>query len=167
MVTASVERSGSRVGDTVEDFDLVGIVSLAGVGAGGFVLGQIVSDEVLPMVDIPAEPSNPSDYGAQILVKLLAAVVLVFAGSSMSDYVYGITGAAAFGALVSAGLDAVELGEELSSGNGGSNGGNGSSAPRRSPSPRVSSGPSTGSVRRPVPAGGSSSRGRSGGFRGT
>lgn len=154
MVTAAVESSGKRVGNLLEDMDIVGALSVGVVGVGGFLLAEEVAMRVFDRLDqINSDPSEMMDYGAHVLVKLLSAVLLVKLASGQSSYVFGTAGALALGMLFSVGLDLVEFGEEqimpMLEGNGGS----GSSAltrstPSPSPSPKIPSGGSPSAQRR-------------------
>lgn len=143
MVTASVRNSADGVQDALGDRDVTGIGALAVIGAGGVFLGQEVADQVMPMIGFPVDPSQPTDLAVSALVKTVAAVVLAALATRLGGTGQALAGTAAFGVLVSVGLDALDAVQRGGvPGNALMGGGSTGGSPKRVSSPSPSNSPS-------------------------
>lgn len=144
MVLASVERSVRGVTDLIEDRAVIAVSATAALGAAGMALGQEVTDQVLPMLDRPVDPSSPADLGISAILKLVAASAVVAAGAATGGVGLAVAGGLGYGVLVSMGTDLIDVLQR-----GGVPGLAPSRSSRRSrPTRRSSKSRSTGSVRR-------------------
>lgn len=109
MVTANVRQSARGISETLEDREIQGIAALAALGAAGLLVGQELSDFVLPQINMPVDPSTPGQFGAAALVKVVGAAVVVAIGARAGGMGAAAAGAVAFGMLALAGADFFQI----------------------------------------------------------
>lgn len=143
MVSANLRQSLDGISDAIRDREYQAIAAFGILFAGGIVAGQAFSDRVLPMINRPIDPSNPTDLGIAALVKVFGAAVVAAVGAATGGLGALLAGGLAGGMLGLAGADAFNMlttnggvlggqarpRRQMHAGRGG-----GSPSPRRSPS---------------------------------
>lgn len=162
MVTQPLERVGASYSDALADLDLLTLGVGAALTVGGFLVAQELTDVVLPMIDFPLEPQEPSELAVSAGVKVAGAFALAWLAARSGDMAMAILGGLTVGMLGSAGLDVWDIAQRAGIP------GNSPSAPapaiNQTPTPTPTPQPTASGGTRPVAAGG---RGTGSGYRGT
>lgn len=123
MVSANVRGIANQFDDMVNDRDVAGFVTLAGVGAIGGVLAEMFQDRFAPMINQPGNPTDAQGLGVSFLIKSAAGLTLsllaaYLASEDMKSFsmVLAVLGV---GATVDAGVDLLEAGDSLRTGMSG------------------------------------------------
>lgn len=107
LVTNEAQAVAQEVEDQLEARDLRGLGFLALAGATGVIIAQEVTERVLPLLQMPREPSTPTQFGAAGLVKIAFALVVGAIAATQSGFVLVFLAFHAVGAVVFAGADFV------------------------------------------------------------
>lgn len=132
MVTANLSGVSSSFQTIADDRDLYSMAALAVAGAGGGILATELSDRILPIVGLSANPTGGQSFLANGAFKAVVGFALGYAAIEMGGAVGATLGIAGLGALVVSGADIVSAlqaltlqGQQMVSGNSISASGNG------------------------------------------
>lgn len=107
IVTRNARSTANAIEDQLEARDLQGLGLFAVAGATGVILAQEVTERVLPILSMPAQPSTVTQFAAAGGIKLAFALVVGAVGASMGGLPLVFLAFHAVGAVVFAGADFV------------------------------------------------------------
>lgn len=110
MVDPQVQAVSSAVRTQIEQRDVRGLAVLGGIGALGVIGIREVIDRLDGRAGITADPTNAQEHAINGLAKIIIAglLIVVASRSGMGDSVMALAGILSFGALVSAGGNAID-----------------------------------------------------------
>lgn len=108
-------RDVSReIEDQLEARDIRGLGVLAIAGATGVIIAQEVTERVLPLLQMPREPSTPTQFFAAGGIKLAYALIIGAIATNISGLGLALLAFHAVGAVVFAGADLVNAVQQSS-----------------------------------------------------
>lgn len=105
MVSLNVRQSANEVQDVLAERDVRGLGVIALSASGGVIVAQEITDRLLPMVNIPREPTSATGFAASAGIKGALALGVGFLSTSLSGLPLVVTAWAAIGHLIGAGAD--------------------------------------------------------------
>lgn len=108
MVTQNVNRLANQAQDTLEGRDVRGFITVAGSTAVGVITAQSITDRVMGMLGMSADPQNITEFAASIAIKGGVAAGFGVLAANLSGLALVVAAFAGVGALVSAGVDLID-----------------------------------------------------------
>lgn len=107
VVTSEARSVAREIEDQLEARDVQGIGLLALMGATGVIVVQEVTERVLPLLNMPREPTSGVQFAASGAIKIAYALVVGVVAAQMSGIALVALAFHAVGAVVFAGADFV------------------------------------------------------------
>lgn len=106
VVSRNFTEIGSEFQDIASERDIPGLAALGLTGAGGGVIAEEVKDRVMPLINQPRNPNNPTGLAVSFVVKMVTALLMGvvatrIGGGSVSQLLY----VGGIGATIAAGVD--------------------------------------------------------------
>ena len=108
ITSRQAETVANETRELVNDRDVATLAVTALSAAGGVIVAQTITDEVMSQLDMSMDPSSLREYATSVTVKALVAGAFGFAATSLSGLGLVAAGFMAIGSLASAGADLLE-----------------------------------------------------------
>lgn len=105
LATREAQDVAREIQDELQARDVQGLAFIAFFSGTGVVLAQEISERVLPLLNMPSQPTNMTEFLASAGVKLVYALVVGVIAANMSGIALFALAFHALGSVVFAGAD--------------------------------------------------------------
>lgn len=132
MVSENLSSIAMQFDDMADENDMAGFLALAGLGAAGAAIAELVQDRVAPVLKQNPDPSQPEGLLVSSIVKMVVGFVFGLVTVELDGPVAVAGAVLGIGAFIGAGVDVLDAAVTFANNRDNST----SSAPARAPSPK-------------------------------